>query len=641
MTPSKLPTLDYLVGLPFIMRSNGSVCVFCRRLGSNSAYANRRTFNSQAPDSTTSPQPNGTGTGNSQFSNTRIRRLQVHSIRARPGHEPRLRYQGHRIREWVKDKQGKPSDRLPDEKHPLERKRKLGTTPLDLIRLALSPHEVDARSRVATEITPEINNVLNLFGSHNDVFSQLLIGLIRERELEHVLGEGTSYRNVGIGTKSGKQDATVSRWDDASRSLTQDAINRRLQLAHEIDDILALARIASQTIYGRSAFMNLTFPLQAALKRCGFTHGEALAVFNSISSILLKSGSGLDFKYCMLGLKIASRAGSPYAMRAIKQYLNACRDPTRQPNETWMEVVKRISKSAGTTQCPRSPTASSGRSTDAWKNFEAWGCSGARRRRETLNILTGWETAGISGPNENREISFETFLDRRNMPMFAEYILSLGRLGASEAIWQEWLISRDYVFGDPVGTDARTDGLVEVDIDAMNRSKRVGPSVTLNAISSSEELLYHFFQALMAAKDIWRSWQLIGEVREYNPALLSPRIWASLLGYYHPYYYPQGHIFTAQRNSILAEIVRNSIRAGGGITSIRRVAEAASRYWGRWNSHLGGCGRPGWREKWAVWANHTVEVVQRNEVDHVADVERALGVEWVTTEAGDGIHIRK
>ncbi|KAI9767875.1 MAG: hypothetical protein M1840_005368 [Geoglossum simile] len=639
---TKLPILHHLVALLLTMRSNGNVCIFCRRLSSNPAYANRRTFNSQASDSTTSPQPNGGGAGNSQLPNTRIRRLRVHGTRARLGHEPRPRYQGRRIREWLEDKQEKPNDRLRDEKHTLERKRKLGATPLDLIRLALDPHEVDARSRAATEITPEINNVLNLFGSHNDVFSQVLIGLIRERELEHVLGEGALRRNVGSGIVPSKQGTPTSQRNDTTRSLTQDTINRRLQLAHTIDDILELARIASQTAYGRLAFMNLTFPLHAALKRCGFTHEETLAAFNCISSMFLKCGSGLDFKYCMLGLKIASRAGSPYAMRAIKQYLNACREPTRQPTETWMKVIKRISKSAGTIQCPRSPAAASGRSTDAWKNFQAWECSGARKRREALNVLTGWETAGIGSRNETRDISFETFLDRQSTPMFAEYILSLGRLGASEAIWQEWVISRDYVLADSTGTNAQANGPARAKVDAIDRSKRVGPCAAPNVISSPEELLYHFFRALTAAKDIWRSWQLIGEVRKYNPALLSPRIWASLLGYCHPYYYPRGHIFTIHRSSILSEIIQNSIRAGGGTTSIRRLAEAASLYWGRWNAQLGGHGTRGWREKWTVWANRTAEVVQRDEVDYVADVERALGVEWVTTEAGGGgTHIRK
>ncbi|KAI9766479.1 MAG: hypothetical protein M1839_004900 [Geoglossum umbratile] len=624
------------------MRSNGNVCIFCRRLGRNSTYANRRTLSSQSSDFQTSRQPNGAE--DSSPPNTRVRKLRVHGIRARLGYEPRPRYQGRRIREWVEDHQGKLKDGLTEEQHQLERKRKLGVTPLDLIRLALNPQDISARSRVAAEITPEINNVLNLFGSHNDVFSQVLIGLIRERELEHILGEGAPQGSVG-GAEV-ETDIPASQQSNTAYTPTRDEINRRLQLAHTINDILELARTANQTAYSRSSFMSLTIPLRTALKRCGFTLGETLVAFNSISSVLIERGLDLDFKYCMLGLDIASRTDSPYAMKAIKRYLNACRDPSRQMlNETWMKVARRISKYAGAIQGPVTP-AVWGRSGDVWKNFRAWECSGARKRREALNILTGWETAGVASPNETRDVSFETFLDRQSVPMFAEYVLSLGRLGASEAIWQEWLISRDYVLGIPGGTNARGNRPAEAEVNAMNASMKasfdwVGTRVALGVARSPEELLYHFLQALMAARDIWRSWQLIGEVRKHNPVLLSSRIWASLLGYYHPYHYPQGNISPTHRDYILAEIVRNSINAGGDITSIRGLAEAATAYWGKWNARLGRRMMPGWREKWAIWANCTTEVVQRDQADHIADVERALGVEWVTTETGDGVHVRK
>jgi hypothetical protein len=289
-------------------------------------------------------------------------------------------------------------------------------------------------------------------------------------------------------------------------------------------------------------------------------------------------------------------------------------------------------------------------SSETWRSFEGRKNSRAWKQREALNLLTGWETAGVGGPNETRGVSLESFLDRQNTPVFAKYILSLGQLGASEAIWQEWLISRDRVVGAPKGTGARDKGMAKAEFSAANTRKNanlepVDPRTAPNNAGSPEQLLFHFLQALIAAQDAWRSWQLINEVKTHNPALLSPRIWYSLLGFYHHSHSLPSFIFHPHhRASTLTEIVANTLQAGGGAASIHELTQTAMRYWNEWNTRLGhrsGGGMEGWRRVWTLWAECAGRVVGKREAEWVRDVERVLGVDWIAMPGGGGVHVRR
>ncbi|KAH0551137.1 hypothetical protein GP486_007522, partial [Trichoglossum hirsutum] len=462
------------------MRPNGTVCIFCRRLGNYPPTVNRRTFNFQSTDSRRSLRSDG-ARNPSRRKHTN-RKPDLLPITGELGEEPRggeRRLGKQRTPEGIGNLVGQRSS---------EDKGKLGVTPVDLIRLALLPRKVGARARAAVQAVPEIRELLGLFGAARDVFSQVLIGLARERDRELTV-EDDAFREAaerdGERIEKGMEMETpVPGQSNTTQALTQDEIIHRLQSAHTIDGILTVARAASQTVSGRSEFMSLHFPLRIALKRCvpqrGPSHKDLLVAFNSISAVLLEYGPDLDFRYCVVGLRYAAWTGSLPAMKAMKRYLNACRGQhLRIPDDTWAGIVTRIVRFASTATRPNLPVVWGG--LEAWKTFEGLRSSMAWRRKEALSLLTGWETAGVGGPNETRDISLESFLDRRNTPMFAEYLMSLGRLGASEAIWQEWLISRERVLvlqpDDTGAANANTDG------------------------DDAEQRLQHFLRALAAAND--------------------------------------------------------------------------------------------------------------------------------------------
>ncbi|KAI9859799.1 MAG: hypothetical protein M1813_006516 [Trichoglossum hirsutum] len=617
------------------MRPNGTICIFCRRLDSYSSNVNRRTFNLQSSDSRGSLRPNGARNASRRKHTSREPNLLP--ISGDLGEQPRGGE-----RQLGRQHTSEGIENLVDQRSP-EVKRKLGVAPVDLIRLALLPRKVGARVRASAQATPEIKELLGLFGAAGDVFSQVLIGLARERDREFTF-EDNAFRETD--EKDGERlEIPVSEQSNIiTRPLNRDEIIRRLQSTHTIDDILTVARAASKTASGRSEFMSLHFPLRMALKRCvlqrGPSHKELLVAFNSISSILLEHGPDLDFRYCVIGMRYAAWTGSLPAMKAMKRYLSACRDPhLRMPDDTWAGIVNRIVRFAGTAERPKLPVVWGG--SEAWKTFEGLRSSTTWKRKEALNLLTGWETAGVAGPNETRDVSLESFLDRRNTPMLAKYVLSLGQLGASEAIWQEWLISRDRVLDVLRDTEAQDNGVVHVGVDAANTGENaeLEPVDLHMAPSDAEQLLFHFLQALVAARDVWRSWQLVEEVQRHNPALLSSRIWTSLLGHCHPSYQPPGHIFRPNRGaSILTEIVSNSLQTSSGTASIHELARTAIGYREEWNVS---CELAGWREIWALWAECAVEVVRRGHAECVLDVERVLGVDWVTTPDGHGTHVRK
>lgn len=59
------------------------------------------------------------------------------------------------------------------------------------------------------------------------------------------------------------------------------------------------------------------------------------------------------------------------------------------------------------------------------------------KRVDAMRLMTGWEHAGIPDPGETRQPSFALCVGD-NMVMWKAYIEDLGRLGASEALWNEF-----------------------------------------------------------------------------------------------------------------------------------------------------------------------------------------------------------
>ena len=63
------------------------------------------------------------------------------------------------------------------------------------------------------------------------------------------------------------------------------------------------------------------------------------------------------------------------------------------------------------------------------------------RRTEVLRLLTGWESGGISQSGEDEKASFAS-LTRHQVFRYTLFdalrIISLGSIGASEALWYEW-----------------------------------------------------------------------------------------------------------------------------------------------------------------------------------------------------------
>ncbi|KAI9846392.1 MAG: hypothetical protein M1837_003983 [Sclerophora amabilis] len=149
------------------------------------------------------------------------------------------------------------------------------------------------------------------------------------------------------------------------------------------------------------------------------TETEILSCANAIAGIHQMRKIPYGAKLCLFGAFYAARAQSTVAMRHYisEYYESGYRLPAKACKDLMHELVAQaqVSKVDGS-------------------RFGAW------QRRDALRLLTGWKSTGIGGPGEEREVSLASFVERDYSKLVLDYVKALSRLGACEAIWQEWLV---------------------------------------------------------------------------------------------------------------------------------------------------------------------------------------------------------
>jgi len=151
------------------------------------------------------------------------------------------------------------------------------------------------------------------------------------------------------------------------------------------------------------------------------TPSDALVYLNNLTSSMRKKEIAIGPSLCHAGIYYASKA---LVLPAVRVYLHITAEQSYPPNWRTEYAMERL--------CARlrhEPPIHT-RTWGAWR-------VGDWRRRDVLSLMTGWESGGVQEVGEKRKACFGTIL-REDPEMYTKYLLALGALGASEAIWHEW-----------------------------------------------------------------------------------------------------------------------------------------------------------------------------------------------------------
>ncbi|KAI9800045.1 MAG: hypothetical protein M1833_003574 [Piccolia ochrophora] len=120
---------------------------------------------------------------------------------------------------------------------------------------------------------------------------------------------------------------------------------------------------------------------------------------------------------CVTGLHVGIRW---LAEPLIKSYLeDLVQNDYRLPPTTWETLLSRLCMSARFGPDDR-------RRIGAWK------------KKDALQILTGWPVSGVGSPGDQRDMCLASSMPMHEPEVFLHYVEALGKLGASDALWALW-----------------------------------------------------------------------------------------------------------------------------------------------------------------------------------------------------------
>ncbi|KAI9669556.1 MAG: hypothetical protein M1817_004599 [Caeruleum heppii] len=187
-------------------------------------------------------------------------------------------------------------------------------------------------------------------------------------------------------------------------SYTAEELFRRASDAQELNHIVSSM---TQTSEGRCELRT--------------THSQGILALNAITNTLRRHHIALGRGLCNLGLEVSLRRS---AGAAIRSYLEELRQrPEKVTNDEFRRLVLSVLRSVDSSRLD--PI-----------RFGAW------QKRDALELLTGWRTAGIGGDREERSPSLAFLLSRDEPGMVELYLEALKKLGGAEAIWADWLEMR-------------------------------------------------------------------------------------------------------------------------------------------------------------------------------------------------------
>jgi len=222
-----------------------------------------------------------------------------------------------------------------------------------------------------------------------------------------------------------------------------------------------------------------------------------------------------------------------------------------------------------------------------------------RARQGVLSLLTGWKSSGIPDCDEVRKPSFAQ-LAQKSHAMYSAYVDALGKAGAREALWHEWLQPEltpmpSLTWSEPALNAADGD---------INQSDDEHQSTKLREELRAET----FFDAFIEAKDLYRAKDLRHFVLKGED--ISDQTVPKILLDKYPTKDEYGTQSDMQlRNALLSLYLRHGISNVDSATLRRDI--------------------------------HSVRGLTRAMEELLSDAEDLLQVIWVEDGAGYGFHVRK
>ena len=218
-------------------------------------------------------------------------------------------------------------------------------------------------------------------------------------------------------------------------------------------------------------------------------NGQILSCYNSILSRLSLLNVPLSNNLVSHGILLASAARTSTALKHYVQLFAERQKLSRwSPHQIYQAVFNNLR--------------------DWVENDEFTGWDGFRRKLELLNLLTGWANDGVRKPNEVRQVSIHSIMQKKGTILRRNYLLCLRVLAGADAVFEEWL--------------------------QFQRSplwERIYTSDDGSKFSDGKRVADIFAKALLLANDPRRAWQVVRESK-CEPQMLEDSTWSRLLD--HP-----------------------------------------------------------------------------------------------------------
>jgi len=187
----------------------------------------------------------------------------------------------------------------------------------------------------------------------------------------------------------------------------------------------------STTDYGRRFLANKSNTVYDAIRKCrkqGFDKGtwekvaevkisEVVELLNNLTRNMTRRSVGAEVDLYNAGLYYASKAS---ILPAIKMYLEIGFRHGYNPYWGFERAMRNLQSEYATGISP--PT-----------RWAAWKGNG-QRRDEILKLITGWNSSDVSF----REAIFSADYPVTQANAYKSYVLGIGEMGFSDALWEEW-----------------------------------------------------------------------------------------------------------------------------------------------------------------------------------------------------------
>lgn len=229
---------------------------------------------------------------------------------------------------------------------------------------------------------------------------------IREVEFDRIKSFDALLRSL----KTSEDGLDPYNLADDSHGRAHSSVLDLLDRSESLWEFRRFTDLISQTTEGCQLLATHGIDVVNALERIRspVSYRQALTYLNNLNACMESRGVENGQDYCDASLYLAVKVGF---LPAVRRYLEVFLHKEHPASLTLYEAMLAVRKSRGTET--------------GWKPVDA------------LRIITGWENGGVPGQDEVRKPSF-ALCTKDSLMMWSSYIMSLGKLGASEALWHEY-----------------------------------------------------------------------------------------------------------------------------------------------------------------------------------------------------------